>query len=164
MLLLLFRHGIAEDLSELVTEDFDRALTSEGRDRTHRAALGLSKIVRSIDFLASSPKIRAKQTAQLLRDVYGKECPNLKIWDELASCDDFAVIKRKLAALEAETVVLVGHEPDLSLFTAHLLVGEGRLLVDFKKAGVCAIEVDWQSGVAHLQFFIPPKALRKLAK
>jgi phosphohistidine phosphatase len=163
MLLLLLRHGIAEDLSELVTKDSNRALTPEGRIRTRRAMSGLSEIVPSIDFVATSPKVRAKQTAQLLREAYGTLCPNPKIWDELADCDDFAVLTRKLAALNAETVVLVGHEPDLSLLAAHLLAGESSLHMNFKKAGVCAIQVDWHSGAAYLEFFMQPKALRKLA-
>lgn len=173
MLLLLVRHGIAEDLFDAQNDDFSRALTGEGRDKTHRAALGLSRVVRKIDFLATSPRIRAKQTAQILRDVFGAQCAAPKVWDELGAHNldgdelaggDFAVLTRKLAALDAQTVAIVGHEPDLGLFAAQLLAGEAFFAMDFKKSGVCAIEVEWAANHAELQFFLPPKILRKLAK
>lgn len=168
MLLLVVRHGIAEDLSDSISDDFSRALTPEGRDKTHRAALGLSRIVREIDFLATSPRVRAKQTAQILRDVFGASCAAPKVWDELGGDDflgdGFATWTRKLAALDAKTVAIVGHEPDLSLFCAQLLAGDCAVAMEFKKAGVCALEVEWGANHAELQWFLPPKILRKLAK
>lgn len=157
------RHGIAEPLSPAIPDDFHRPLTPEGRDRSHRAALGLHELVKKIDFLGSSPKTRARQTAQIVRDVYGKASPAVTEWPELMESDLGAMVG-KLKDLKAETALLCGHEPYLSQLVAQLLTGRANgLEMEFKKAGVCALEVDGESG-AVLLWYLTPKQLRKIGK
>lgn len=164
MLLLLMRHGIAEPLSAAIPDDFNRPLTSEGRDRAHRAALGLRELVAKLDFLASSPKTRARQTAQIVRDVFGKESPPLTEWSELMD-DDFGAIVKKLGDTGAETVLVCGHEPYLSQLAAKLLTGSSEgFEMEWKKAGVCALEIGFQPTNAVLLWHLTPKQLRKIGK
>lgn len=161
MLLILMRHGLAADLSDTIKDDFSRPLTDEGRSKTQRVARGLQKLVETIDLLVSSPKIRARQTAQIVRDVFGKAAPEIEIWDALAESETEIWIQ-KLRETRAQTVILVGHEPDLSCFAARLLSGdEFGFRLDFKKAGACAIE--WNGEHAVLKWFLPPAVLRALS-
>lgn len=162
MLLLLMRHGIAEPLSAAIPDDFHRRLTAEGRDRTHRAALGLHQLVPKLDLLASSPKTRARQTAQIAREVFAGAAPHLIEWPELMEASVGAIID-KLSDLEAETVLLCGHEPYLSQLAAQLLTGlPDGLELEFKKAGVCALEVGFEPTTATLLWHLTPKQLRKI--
>ncbi|MBW3636230.1 MAG: phosphohistidine phosphatase SixA [Armatimonadetes bacterium] len=164
MLLLLMRHGIAEPISTSAPDDFQRPLTHEGRDRAHRAARGLHELVPTLDFLASSPKIRARATAQIVRDVFGKKAPPLTEWSELMA-DDAPSLQRKLAGLKAQTVLLCGHEPHLSRFASQLLSGSAeRLQLEWKKAGICALEVEFAPSSARLLWHLTPKQLRKIGK
>ena len=59
-------------------------------------------------------------------------------------------------------LALGGHEPDLGELTARLLGARGG--VEFKKGGVCLIEVDGATpgGPGTLRWMLPPKALRGL--
>jgi len=168
MLLLLMRHGIAEPIGDTAPDDFSRALTAEGRDRAYRAALGLLEIVPQLDFLASSPKVRARATAQIVRDVWGKKAPPLTEWSELLE-DDCAAWREKLRALQAETVLLCGHEPILSRIVSQLLTGSPEALsLEWKKAGVCALEIEFGIEVEpqkiKLLWHLTPKQLRKIGK
>lgn len=164
MLLLLLRHGIAAPLSASIRDDFQRPLTRKGRKRVHRAARGLRELVPSLDFLASSPKLRARATAQIVREVFGKKAPPLTEWSELME-DDGDALRRKLAVLKAETVLLCGHEPHLSRFVSQLLTGSGEMFaLEWKKAGICALEVEFEPFEARLLWHLTPRQLRKIGK
>jgi phosphohistidine phosphatase len=162
MLLLLMRHGIAEPNSERYADDSARPLSEKGLHRTRAVAFGLKQLVPSIDMLATSPKLRATQTATIVRDVFADKAPKPKTWDELNAEPGEALVK-KLRALKVETVLLVGHEPYLRHCASLLLAGAaGEFNMDWKKAGVCAIEFDPESGQAVLHWFLGSNALRKI--
>ncbi len=164
MLLILLRHGIAED-SQTNADDFQRPLTPAGRKKVARAAAGLHTLVPALDYIASSPKLRARQTAQLARDAWGKSAPAITEWPELLDETDFSALARKLWALGADTVLLVGHQPNLERLLNWLLKGcNCALQVEWKKAGAAALEVDFERDACVLHWFLPPKVLRALGK
>ena len=73
MKLLLVRHAIAEDRREFEAtgrDDALRPLTAEGREKMREAALGLRTVVPSIDVLATSPLVRAADTAGIIARCY----------------------------------------------------------------------------------------------
>ncbi len=62
MNLLIIRHGAARDRGEFAQtglSDDLRPLTAEGADEMRRVARGLRTQVKGIDFLATSPLVRA---------------------------------------------------------------------------------------------------------
>src|SRR4051812_39404978 len=64
--LLIVRHGIAEDketFGESGQSDDLRALTPKGRKKMARVARGLRAVEPSVALFASSPLVRARQTA-----------------------------------------------------------------------------------------------------
>ncbi len=162
MLLILLRHGIAAPPEDFET-DFLRPLTPAGREKTRRAALGLKTLVEKFDFIASSPKIRARQTAEIVAEVWGKAAPPIVEWPELAE-GKFGPLLFRISVLRAQSVLLVGHEPNLSQFAAEILTGKPNgFLFDWKKAGACALEIDLETGEAVLLWFMESKTLRELA-
>lgn len=159
--LLLFRHGIAEPSSAAV-DDADRALTDEGRDRTRAAARGLLRLLPGIDLILTSPKVRARQTAELLSEVMGVKPRVLDALGE-GSIRDVAAA---LADLEEPIVAVVGHEPQLSLLAEYLLGGpDANAFLILKKASAALLEVGEcrDPGSANLLWSVPPRALRLLA-
>src|SRR6266699_3602270 len=115
MQLLLIRHAIAEDKEAFARTgklDTERPITDEGRKKMERAARGLPGLAEKIDLLATSPLVRARQTADLVSQAYG----DIKIatWPELASgipAPD--VLPRLREVRDLSVVALVGHEPGL---------------------------------------------------
>lgn len=153
----LLRHGVAEN-SRPGFDDSARELTSEGRKRTREMmklarALGLAP-----DYVLASPYVRAVQTAEVAAAALGYEAglvrtPALtpdshpeRVWDEVR-------VYRGAAQL-----LLVGHEPLLSMLSAHLL-NAPALLVDFKKGALMRIEIEAAASAPRgvLRWFLPSK-------
>src|SRR6185312_4987621 len=78
--LLIIRHGIAEDKEVFAAtgqSDDLRPLTAKGRRRMSRVARGLRAIVPEIRLFASSPLVRARETAEIMAMEYDAEVGEL---------------------------------------------------------------------------------------
>ena len=160
MLLLLMRHGIAEEPETWEGEDATRPLTNEGKKKTRAIAERLSTLVDEVDLIASSPLVRARQTAEIVQKAFHRA--PLATWPELEDAQYSALVKR-LKTLEIKSALLVGHEPSLGTFAARCLTGKADgFALEMKKAGVCALEVDWSTPGARavLLWHTSPKLLR----
>jgi phosphohistidine phosphatase SixA len=57
-------------------------------------------------------------------------------------------------------VLLVGHEPNFSELTSHLLTGARSLSLHFRKAGLCKVSAERPgAGGATLEWFLTPKQM-----
>jgi phosphohistidine phosphatase len=140
----LLRHGDAEDGAG--KPDAERELTEKGESQSVNAGRALKKLGVTLDVCLTSPRVRAKRTAELACD--SLDCP-VEEDDRLAE-GDFDPLE--LAAGRGD-VLLVGHEPDFS--SAVALVTGSR--VKMKKGGIAAIE-------AHLlHALLRPKDLKAIA-
>lgn len=165
MRVVLFRHGPAgrRDASRW-PDDASRPLTSRGEERTREACAGLRRLLGDEPVtLLTSPLARCVQTAAALADaIPGTEVRRLPA---LAPGGSYHEVLRQLAKRgPEETVVLVGHEPDLGKLAGALLFGAPSAL-PIKKAGACLIQCvgDPAAGQGQLRWFLPPRILRKLA-
>ena len=140
----LLRHGDAEDGSG--KPDAERELTEKGEDQSAAAGKALKALGVKLDVCLTSPKVRAKRTAELA-------CAHLdcavEVDDRLAG-GDFDPLE--VAAGRGE-VMLVGHEPDFS--SAVALVTGSR--VKMKKGGIAALD----DHILHL--LLRPKDLKRIA-
>src|SRR5690349_20137533 len=90
MYLYLIRHAIAvERDAPGITNDTERALTPEGRNRMRRNVRGLLRLKAKIDAIWTSPLIRARQTAEIVAEAYAlstaiQEEPALEPGGEMA--------------------------------------------------------------------------------
>jgi phosphohistidine phosphatase len=140
----LLRHGDAEDGAG--KPDADRELTEKGERQSVNAGRAMKVLGIELDVCLTSPKARAKQTADLACEALG--CPVEE--DERLAGGDFDPLE--LAAGRGE-VMLVGHEPDFSQAVA--LVTGSR--VKMKKGGVAAID----DHILHI--LLRPKDLKAIA-
>ncbi|EGV51874.1 phosphohistidine phosphatase SixA [endosymbiont of Riftia pachyptila (vent Ph05)] len=166
MEILLIRHAIAEErtlFAHTGQPDAQRPLTEKGRSRMRSAINGLRRVMPQIDTLASSPLLRAVESAQLLAEGYGLETPlQLPL---LAPGGDFDAIAAWLAGHdEASRVCLVGHEPDLSELIGWLTAGSGESFIHLKKSAVCLLRCDLlpEQGTCEIEWLLAPKQLRQL--
>jgi phosphohistidine phosphatase len=145
-------------------DDGDRPLSSRGEDKTVAACHGLARLAGGASRILTSPLVRAERSARLLADTLDDSVP-VESLDALAPGGGYRKILDHLALVPSdETVVLVGHEPSLGKLAGMLLFGAPAAL-PLKKAGACAIRFEGppQAGHGELVWFMPPRALRRLA-
>ena len=116
--------------------------------------------------ILSSPLIRARQTAEILRDAIA---PDLEIeyTPALKPDSDFGETLGAVAALGAKSAAVVGHEPHLSGFASYLLCGPGPTSSLVLKKGATALirfPAEAAPGLGFLEWLIQPGALRRIAE
>ena len=169
MRIVLLRHAIAEDRMDFFTgnrgvPDSERPLTEDGIDKMKLGARGLvAALDGDIQRVITSPFVRAKHTAELLIEAIPKNPPKLEVEGRLAiGCD--ATERLKWLGDETGTVVLIGHEPDMSTLMERFCGGTGYLHLKFGKGAACMI--DFPNGVGEsyglLRWFVSPRLLRTL--
>lgn len=164
MNLLLVRHAIAVDHGDPgFPKDDDRPLTPEGIHKFRLAARGLKEIAPKLDRIISSPLVRARQTAEILRDAIA---PHLEIESTplLVNGANFGDLVAHLTGLGAANVALVGHNPHLGEFSAYLLGGKGASSILYKKGGAALVSFPDAPapGRGTLEWLIQPGALRDI--
>lgn len=166
MKLLIIRHAPAGEGAEWEAEGRDdrlRPLTPDGVKEMRRVAKGLATLVSKIDLLATSPLVRAVQTAEIVAAQYGGESVTLGSLAPGGGPDEVLRWLRKQGS--APTIALVGHEPDLSTLVCYLLTRERSSFVILRKSGACLLELPdpAESGGAFLRWLLTRRVLERLA-
>lgn len=167
MKLYLLRHGIAADVGTGgVRHDSERPLTDEGREKLQRVAAAMLAMGLEFELILSSPFLRARQTAEIIADAL-KARKRLSLLDDLACGGDVRTVVHKLTSIRPvpESLLLVGHEPDMSELVSLLCTGETRMAVEFKKAGLCKLEAGTlrPGRCATLSWLLTPKQMSLMA-
>src|SRR5512143_3291981 len=141
--LLLIRHAEAGERDPNSWPDDDlRPVSADGQRKQLAAADGMRKLGLEFDFLVTSPLLRARQTAEVLAQVYDWKEPPLA--DEALGhgCTVAAVVKLLGKFPPSSTVALVGHEPAFSKVAAALIGGSAEASLRLRKSGVIGIAFD----------------------
>jgi phosphohistidine phosphatase len=169
MQLLVIRHGPAGSREAWAAAgdepDEARPLTGAGRKKTRRAARGLTNVVREVDLLATSPLVRAAETAEIVSEAFGGVATFPL--DELRPERRPEELLEWLRGLDEDTVAaVVGHEPHLGFLMGWLLTGTSDAFLELKKGGAALLEFDDppSGGNAMLLWALAPRHLRALGR
>ncbi len=154
MELILLRHGKAEDHRPA---DFERRLVDKGIRQARRAAAVLSKLGWLPEVVLSSPRIRARETAEHFCAKAGLAEPMFQRWLDCGMNPETALDELR-GFSEFGRVMIVGHEPDFSTLTEWLL-GAPTGSVEVKKGSLVGLEVALPAGRGRLLFAVPPKMI-----
>ena len=167
MLIHLLRHGIAAPLGEENHfRDEERALTPEGSMKMRKSAQGLKRLGLTFDLIASSPLVRALQTAEIVAETF-KFRKTIELWEELEPDGSIeAVFTRLSGETEKASVLLVGHQPSMGYLASCLILGDTKASLPIKKGGIYCIQIDQipPRDVGELCWMLPPKILREIAE
>lgn len=155
MRLYFLRHGHAEVGGTI--EDHDRQLTEEGRQFTAAAARLMARIKLKPHHIYSSPRARARQTAEIVSEALGIP---VEIRDEVNYGFNIAAVEHLLEheGMNAE-IMFVGHEPSMSTVIGDLTGG----LVAMKKAGLARVDLRQRTPPrGELVWLIPPRVFSAL--
>ena len=168
MKLYIVRHAIAAPHGTPGMPDDDRPLTEEGIHKMRRAAAGLRSLEYIPELILSSPLPRARQTAEILLEVFGQKRIRLKILKALAPSGDRGELYQLIASYDKEltSLMLVGHQPSLGEIAGEIVWGAAERYVELRKGGACAIELE-HAGIppsGSLISLLTPSILRKIAE
>lgn len=156
MRLFFFRHGLAEPGTERLL-DHERALTDVGSERVERAGRVLKALGAVPTYLLTSPLVRARQTADILAQGLGL---TVQVRPELAPGFSLPALEALVADLNGGDLMLVGHEPDLSVTIGALTGG----VVLMKKGGMARVDlVGYRPLRGALVWLIAPRVFDVLA-
>jgi len=172
--LYLIRHGLAGAYGSHANDE-ERPLTEDGRCKTRRVAERLRDLGVWVELILTSPLDRARQTAEIFRDVgIGAAVIESRLLAPEGTLADwvtwFAQWQREHRGVSGVSKVegrspdlaLVGHEPNLSTWAAHLVGGETPPQLVLKKAGIIGLQVPEQGtpvGASELFWLTPPRLL-----
>jgi phosphohistidine phosphatase len=161
--LYIMRHGIAVARGSHFEDDSKRPLTPVGKKKVKEIANGLKRLGVGLEWVVSSPLVRAVETAEIVAESLAPNVP-LDFCDALRPGGSAEALVTFLARYPNRKRVLVaGHEPDLSMLAARL-IGAGRHTnLAFKKGGCCLVEFDQMppKSPAQLIWWATPRLLRK---
>ena len=161
MKLLVVRHGVAMERDAYLSDDDVRPLSLDGFRKMRKNARGLATLVDAPLFMASSPLMRAKQTAEILQGEWTEiqilDCEALR---PEAKPQDLATWLNDRLESGMELVVVVGHEPHLSQLIQWMTGGR----VELKKGGACLVDFDDRIARhrGRVQWLATPRLLRSL--
>jgi phosphohistidine phosphatase len=166
-LLMLLRHGIAEDAAP-GESDAGRRLTGDGKRKMREVAAGMRALKLPIDVILTSPLRRARETAEIVAAQYDLDEHVLLTTAALGPTGDRDALFTLLGShARADGILLVGHQPDMGELASVLLVGTpGLVPLPFKKAGLAAIAVASlpPRAAGTLEFFLTPGQLRRIGR
>jgi phosphohistidine phosphatase len=155
--LWVLRHAEAEPHG--TRSDSERRLTQRGEQQARTAGIALALLDPAFEAVLFSPKVRARQTAELAAEQWAPARRELLHEHEpLAAGFDGAQALDALAGLGADArLLIVGHEPDLSGVVADLTGGR----IDLKKGGLAVVRLEGVGG--ELAVLMRPRELALLA-
>jgi len=136
--LYVVRHATAEDVGE-GGSDHDRRLTKKGRKAFTRLVRRLAEAGMDVDLVASSPLVRARETAEILAHELG--CGRIEVVAALAPGSDWRALVEWTVQQDAARVAWVGHAPCVGRLVA-LSIGDGSAAIRMQKGAVAAVRFD----------------------
>lgn len=161
MEIYLLRHSHAGDPAKWHGDDASRPLSERGRNQATRLARHLRAIDVRPDVIVSSPKARSRETAEIIGRALGR---GVTLDERAASglgLPELGGIIRE-AGMPA-SVMIVGHDPDLSALLAEMTGGPPILM---RKGSLARVDVDPPTpdrplarGCGTLAWLVPPELL-----
>ena len=155
MRLYFLRHGIADWPDWDPARDHERPLTKEGVKKMKAQARALAQLDVKIDAVLASPYTRAYQTADIVAGKLGLEVKAEPLLAPGFTCEKLAEIAKLFD--DAQSLLLVGHEPNFSTVIAEL-IGGGR--VQMKKGTLARVDVNRELQ-GELVWLLQPKVLTR---
>src|ERR1019366_3016039 len=156
------RHANAGEPKVNPAKDEKRPIDKLGIEQSHDVGRALAALGVSPDVVISSPLRRAAQTAAMVANELGYE--DKVITDAAlrpeASFEKFLELLRRYSRRDA--IIVVGHNPSMTVFLNQLLSGGSPLnAIELKKGGVAKVEKDGRKP-AVLKWCMPPKVVRAI--
>ncbi len=164
MELVLLRHAPAVERDPLRwPNDLERPLTATGRRQSRRVALTLRRLGWIPDLVLTSRAVRTRETALGVVEGMRLGPDALKVSDALRPGGAFESVRAAVGGAAVARLLLVGHEPDLSIMAQGFLLQADDPSWDLAltKAGLIGLSLPEtpDTGRPTLRFVVPARLL-----
>jgi phosphohistidine phosphatase len=159
MIVYFLRHGNAGEKKANPVQDEKRPLDKEGIEQCRYMGRLLYSMDAHVDLILSSPLKRATQSASMVGNEIAYELPieRAPALRPGASFDSFRDLLYKVSGLES--VLVVGHNPNLSRFLSLLVTGGlSNSAMEMKKGSVARVEIGLKRSV--LNWLVTPRLIK----
>ncbi len=161
MNLYILRHASAGTRRANPIIDLKRPLDKEGKGQCLLVASYLNALKVHFDLVAASPLKRALQTASLVATEVGADS-TIQVTTALAPAATMGAFQTFINELQGhENVLLVGHNPNLPLFLASLIMNgsaaPGRTAIRLRKGAIARVDLTRRPGILH--WLVDPRIL-----
>jgi phosphohistidine phosphatase len=137
--ILILRHSRAEDAGPGMS-DADRKLTKKGYEEMEAVAHWIASQRMPIDLIASSPLVRAMETAEIVAKAFNAR-DRVVTWKMLAPGGNPDIVCRQISRHPDYTsILLVGHEPLLSSLISRIIAGDDHAAIIMTKGALAKIQ------------------------
>jgi phosphohistidine phosphatase len=156
MHLVFVRHAKAQDHAPGLLDE-KRMLTPKGRKKTQAIGKGLQVFLKTCTDVRiwASPAERSRQTADIIGEIL--DCGPAEEHPAIYSGSLEELISLWGHLKENQTLIIVGHEPFLSIWSQQL----AGITIPFKKCAAAGFYVG-MANIATFRWFADPKALIQL--
>ncbi len=159
MNLYVVRHADAESLGGGVNSDFDRPLSERGRTDAQMMARALASIHPHVKSILTSPLVRAVETGNFFgRELKREPEPSRRLTPGFSP---ESLLETILSQSKVASVVIIGHQPDMSTFISHLISPACSATVDMVTCAVACLELE-SDDTAHLRWLITPDTVSRM--
>ncbi|MGA7524336.1 MAG: phosphohistidine phosphatase SixA [Acidobacteriaceae bacterium] len=160
MNLYILRHASAGTRRANPAVDVKRPIDKEGKQQCLLVGGFLNSLNVQFDRVVSSPLKRALQTASLVGNETGYDT-KIEVTDALAPDATVQKFRDLVRSLEQyDNVLVVGHNPNLTVFFGSLLSPTGRISTRMRKGAIARIDCTRLPGTLH--WLVDPRILRGL--
>jgi len=157
--IFLIQHGEAVDKKENPL----RPLTERGKETISRMGNFLFLRDFKVDVIWHSPKLRARETAEILYSCLKLDKPLVE-YKELEPEEPVRKTAKLLQNAEEKNIMLVGHLPHLSHLAGLLLTGDERQeVISFEKGSILCLNYQ-DIGVCVIRWFMIPSIISGVEK
>jgi len=151
----LVQHGEAVDKEK----NPSRPLTEKGRETVQEMGKFLQKHNCKVDAIWHSPKLRSRETAEILSSCLGSEASSMCEYKELEPDEPVKKVAKLIRKALEQQIMLVGHLPHLSRLVGLLLCeDENQEIIAFQKGGVVCLEFQ-EPGVCVVHWILVPSLI-----
>ena len=159
MKLYIVRHAHAVSVGGDIRSDFDRTLSERGKSEATLMARALAQLDIDIKTILTSPLVRAVETGE----IFGRELKReAEVSHNLEPGFSSRALYEEIAPMSGDAgVVLIGHQPDVSMFISYLVSPTHAATVAMETSSVACIHLQL-TGEGQLRWLLTPEVVKTL--
>lgn len=154
MILYVIRHAEATERSKMLPDEW-RYLTKHGRSTVKKMRSRIAKTGPQPRLIITSPLVRAVQTAEILAEKFQRKDVVVASGLLQPGANINQLIKYLKSHKDTDCIMVVGHEPFLSLLVTELL-GRTNDTISLKKAACVALKIHDKNKKTNFLWYLAP--------